>query len=94
MVMEIIKSELMFYSSNERTPILNQRVLIFTGDRREGWLSELRYTTAIYSFNANNGKNVFVVDVGGRLDSTSIIWAKLPTLTEFELNNLNSVLPF
>lgn len=39
---------LLFYNDSLRQPKQNQRVLLYVANQKDNWLSQLRYTTAVY----------------------------------------------
>jgi len=85
---------LLFYNDSQRQPKLNQRVLIYVSNRKENWLSQLRYTTAVYQHDTKTGKYVYVLDAGGSLSGIDIIWSELPYVEPEQIDKILGVLPF
>lgn len=85
---------LLFYNDSQRQPKLNQRVLLYVSNRKENWLSQLRYTTAVYQHDTKTGKDVYVLDAGGSLSGMDIIWSELPYVEPEQIDKILGVLPF
>lgn len=85
---------LLFYHDSERQPRINQRVLIWLGNRNENHLKELKFTTAIYIYDDKTGSDYFVLDIGGRLEGMDIIWSEMPKIEQDQIDKILKVLPF
>ncbi len=85
---------LLFYHDSERQPRINQRVLIWLGNRSESHLKELKFTTAIYIHDDKSGSDFFVLDIGGRLEGMDIIWSEMPKIDQEQIDKILKVLPF
>ena len=85
---------LLFYNDSQRQPRLNQRVLLYVANQKENWLSQLRYTTAVYQHDTKTGKDVYVLDAGGSLSGMDVIWSELPFVEQEQIDKILGVLPF
>ncbi|GEM_PF-4481343 len=85
---------LLFYNDSQRQPRLNQRVLLYVSNQKESWLSELRYTTAVYQHDTKTGKDVYILDTGGSLSGMDVIWSELPFVEQEQIDKILGVLPF
>lgn len=85
---------LLFYNDSQRQPKLNQRVLLYVVNQKENWLSQLRYTTAVYQHDTKTGKDVYVLDAGGSLSGMDIIWSELPFVEPEQIDKILNIQPF
>jgi hypothetical protein len=85
---------LLFYNDSQRQPKQNQRVLLYVANKKENWLSQLRYTTAVYQHDTKTGKDVYVLDAGGSLSGMDVIWSELPFIEQEQIDKILGVLPF
>ena len=85
---------LLFYNDSQRQPQLNQRVLLYVVNQKENWLSQLRYTTAVYQHDTKTGKDVYVLDAGGSLSGMNIIWSELPFVEPEQIDKILNIQPF
>ena len=85
---------LLFYNDSQRQPKQNQRVLLYVSNQKENWLSQLRYTTAVYCHDNKTGKDVYVLDAGGSLSGMDVIWSELPSVEPEQIDKILGVLPF
>lgn len=85
---------LLFYNDSQRQPKLNQRVLLYVSNQKENWLSQLRYTTAVYQHDTKTGKDVYVLDAGGSLSGMDIIWSELPFVEPEQIDKILNIQPF
>lgn len=85
---------LLFYNDSQRQPKLNQRVLLYVANQKENWLSQLRYTTAVYQHDNKTGKDVYVLDAGGSLSGMNIIWSELPFVESEQIDKILNIQPF
>lgn len=85
---------LLFYNDSQRQPRLNQRVLLYVSNQKESYLSQLRYTTAVYQHDTKTGKDVYVLDAGGTLSGMDVIWSELPFVEPEQIDKILGVLPF
>ena len=85
---------LLFYNDSQRQPKLNQRVLLYVVSQKENWLSQMRYTTAVYQHDTKTGKDVYVLDAGGSLSGMDIIWSELPFIEPEQIDKVLNIQPF
>ena len=85
---------LLFYNDSQRQPRLNQRVLLYVANQKENWLSQLKYTTAVYQHDTKTGEDVYVLDAGGYLSGMDIIWSELPFVEPEQIDKILGVFPF
>lgn len=84
---------LLFYNDSQRQPKLNQRVLLYVSNQKENWLSQMKYTTAIYQHDTKTGKDVYVLDAGGSLSGMDVIWS-VPYVDPEQIDKILWMLPF
>ena len=89
-----IECRILFYNDSQRPPKQNQRVLLHVAKQKDNWLSQLRYTTAVYQHDTKTGKDVYVLDVGGSLSGMDIIWSELPFVEPCQIDKILDVSPF
>lgn len=85
---------LSFYNDSQRQPRLNQRVLVYLGNSKEKHLQDLKFTTAVYTYDDKTGCNYFVMDAGGKLVNFDVIWSEVPKIEEEQLDKVLEILPF
>ena len=85
---------LLFHNDSLRQPKQNQRVLLYVANQKDNWLSQLRYTTAVYQHDTKTGKDVYVLDGGGTLSGMDVIWSELPFVEPEQIDKILGVLPF